>query len=745
VPLSIVTANPANASVWIDFDQNGMYDTNEWTQLGTNIATGVAVTAMINIPNTAVQGVTGMRIRSNYIGHPNGADNACTTINGETEEYRIRIVPPCTQGPATPGIIVANTTTKICPGDTRTYTIAFAADADSYNWTAPDGGTITSGQGTNSVTVSYGAGFTANDTIRVTAVNACGNSLVSRFSRVYRGTAPATPYVTGNRVAGCGQTNVPYLITTPVLGYTYNWSWSDPLATITSGEGTGAINTDFASGFTTAVLSVTASNGCGTSLPRNTTVKNGPAPTVPAAVTGDLILSCESSVGSYAISVPIPDLTYNWSWNTPLATVTDGQGGSSINAEFASGYTTGILSVTATNACGTGLPRNVTVKGASTAPPDAIAGNLIAGCGNTNVPYSVVTPVPGMIYTWSWDSLGATGAVISSGQGSSSITVDYSTTFTKGILKVTATSPCGTSTARSVTVKKGPVPTVSSITGPNYGVCSDAGIPYTVSATSFTGFEVYAWSFADPAIATIATGQGTPSVTVDYAQGFIGIGYVQVSVTDGCGTSVLRKYAVRARPAKPSVPSGPDVVCAGSSHSYTSAPVYGALNYTWLAPAGSTINDGTVTSPTPIMITTSTSVTVNFGVRPGKVTMVANATCGSSVAASLIVDTSCGASKPAPEAIQESVVEVMEQSAPLSVELIPNPATDQVTVRIHSGTEGRARLRVLSLTGQQMMVEELASIQHGSLVIPVRHLAAGVYLVEVVAGGEKMIQRFVKQ
>ncbi|MBK9402463.1 MAG: hypothetical protein IPN36_16980 [Bacteroidetes bacterium] len=49
------------------------------------------------------------------------------------------------------------------------------ARATSYNWTLPAGMTITSGAGTNVITVSVGPGFVGG-TIVLTASNACGTS-----------------------------------------------------------------------------------------------------------------------------------------------------------------------------------------------------------------------------------------------------------------------------------------------------------------------------------------------------------------------------------------------------------------------------------------------------------------------------------------------------------------------------------------------------------------------------------------
>lgn len=92
-----VTSSSAIVSVWIDYNQNGVFESSEWTQVYT---TGTSGTVNITIPNTALLGQTGMRIRSRGTGSSNGAADACTTFaSGETEDYVVTIDPaptaPC--------------------------------------------------------------------------------------------------------------------------------------------------------------------------------------------------------------------------------------------------------------------------------------------------------------------------------------------------------------------------------------------------------------------------------------------------------------------------------------------------------------------------------------------------------------------------------------------------------------------------------------------------------------------------
>src|SRR5436190_2897828 len=55
-----------------------------------------------------------------------------------------------------PDHITCSGTTDFCSGSTRTFTIPVVTGATSYDWTVPAGATITSGQGTSAVTITFG-------------------------------------------------------------------------------------------------------------------------------------------------------------------------------------------------------------------------------------------------------------------------------------------------------------------------------------------------------------------------------------------------------------------------------------------------------------------------------------------------------------------------------------------------------------------------------------------------------------
>ncbi len=110
------TAN-YSASIWIDYDRSGTYDSTEYTNVGTNLSPGTPTSVMFTIPASADTGVTGFRVRTTRFPLATAAIDACTNeYFGATQDYIIRIAPgvPCS---GTPGTSYAYATqSAICTG-----------------------------------------------------------------------------------------------------------------------------------------------------------------------------------------------------------------------------------------------------------------------------------------------------------------------------------------------------------------------------------------------------------------------------------------------------------------------------------------------------------------------------------------------------------------------------------------------------------------------------------------------------
>jgi hypothetical protein len=80
-----------------------------------------------------------------------------------------------------------------------------------------------------------------------------------------------------------------------------------------------------------------------------------------------------------------------------------------------------------------------------------------------------------------------------------------------------------------------------------------------------------------------------------------------------------------------------------------------------------------------------------------------------------------------------------------NVQMEPNPATDNVTVRINSGLKEAISIRVLSLSGESVYNTSLTGKFGGEATISLNGFAAGIYMVEVTSGAGKIVQKLVKE
>jgi hypothetical protein len=252
-----------------------------------------------------------------------------------------------------PASISGNSTQ--CPGSIGVvFSCPVVTNASSYNWTVPATATIQSGQGTNSITVNFLSNFTSG-AIKVAAVN-CKGSSAFRSLNVYG--KPATPGTISGQLTGvcAGTSNVAYSVNPVNAATSYNWT-APVNATIVSGQGTNMVTVSFNSSFTSGSLKVSASNICGTSNERSTTIRSVPA--TPGVISGSSVVCANQTGVAYSIAAVPGALTYNWIVPSGASIVT-GQNSTSIIVNF--GANGGTVKVRAGNACGNGSYRNLTVS-----------------------------------------------------------------------------------------------------------------------------------------------------------------------------------------------------------------------------------------------------------------------------------------------------------------------------------------------------------------------------------------------
>ncbi len=149
---------------------------------------------------------------------------------------------------------------------------------------------------------------------------------------------------------------------------------------------------------------------------------------------------CSGQNGLTYNVVPIGNATgYTWIYTGTGATINGTT--NSITIDFASGATSGTLTVQGTDYCDNNgfasEPFPITIN-TSPAKPETISGPTAVCQVQTGVPYSVNTTANATGYTWSLPD----GATIASGNGTNNITVDY-TNASNGTISVQGTNICG--------------------------------------------------------------------------------------------------------------------------------------------------------------------------------------------------------------------------------------------------------------------------------------------------------------
>ncbi|MFO7790405.1 MAG: hypothetical protein R6V32_07525, partial [Bacteroidales bacterium] len=178
-----------------------------------------------------------------------------------------------------------------------------------------------------------------------------------------------------------------------------------------------------------------------------------------------------SITGSTSVCTDEDDVVYSvtntpgstYTWTITGGTIDSGQGTNSIEVDWGSEGMAGNVEVVEHNGCTYGNPQNMPVA-VHTIQPSSISGPTVVPVEQTGVSYSV-NDTAGYSYTWT-----ITGGTLTSGQGTSSITVDWDNNPGWGEVSVVASGSCGDAPALDMDVWKYIV--INSITTGNWGDAS---------------------------------------------------------------------------------------------------------------------------------------------------------------------------------------------------------------------------------------------------------------------------------
>ncbi len=611
-----VVTNAASAITTTTATLNGSVNANnsgnatvtfEWglTTAYGNVATATPSPVTGNSATSVSAGITGLTTNTTYHFRVKAVNSTGTSYGSD-----MSFLSGCPV-PAAAGTITGPA--AVCQGATGVnFSVPAIANATTYNWTLPTGATITAGSGTNSITVSFSTSAVSGN-VTVAGANACASGTSS--SKALTVNPLPVPTITGLASVCASTTGNSY--STEAGMTAYSWTVSAG-GTITAGSTTNAITVSWnTAGAQTVTVNYTNANSCTatTATNKNVTVNALPTPTVsgPASAcpgTTNNVYTTQSGQSSYA-----------WTVSTG-GTITSGAGTNSITVQW---NTPGSQSVTVNynnaSGCSALAPVSYPVNIYPIPAPSLIGPTYT--CKDAQAEY--FTDLGMTNYTW----VVPTSATILSGQGTSHLVVKWNSTgvYPLGI-SYTGIGGCTMSAPAYTNIIVKDVPQTSGTITGNGQVCAGAtGVVYSISAVN--GATGYEWTV--PTGATIASGAGTNSITVNYSAAATSGSITAAAMNEcGLGAPATLSVIVSPLPGAAGVITGISTVCAGTnSVTYQISPISGATGYSWTVPTGATIASGANTF----------KVTVNYGTSAvsGDVTVSGSNSCGLGVASTLAI------------------------------------------------------------------------------------------------------------
>ncbi|HTF06016.1 MAG TPA: T9SS type A sorting domain-containing protein, partial [Bacteroidia bacterium] len=302
-PGAVITSGAGTNSILVDY--TNVTASGTVTVSGTNTCgNGTSATLPVNVAflpdsSTAITGATtvcaGTSVQYNITAIPGASSYnwtlppgvAITVDNGnsitvaysataQSGQITVNGVNACGNGVAGPGIAITvnplpdtsltiSGPVTVCQGDTGvTFSIASVNNATNYGWILPLGATITAGDSTNSITVSFSTSAVSG-TIMVMGHNGCGfGESADTLQLVVNPLPDAAQAVSGpGNIPICpASTGVVFTIPSVTNSDYYIWSLP-PGATIVAGDSTNTITVDFTATSSSGAVIVAGENGCG--------------------------------------------------------------------------------------------------------------------------------------------------------------------------------------------------------------------------------------------------------------------------------------------------------------------------------------------------------------------------------------------------------------------------------------------------------------------------------------------------
>jgi hypothetical protein len=269
-------------------------------------------------------------------------------------------------------------------------------------------------------------------------------------------------------------------------------------------------------------------------------------PAAAGTITGPTSV-CQNQNG-VVYSVSAIQYATSYTWTVPTgATIVGGAGTTSITVNFSASATSGPVTVAGTNTCQSGTSSSLAVT-VNPTPVPTITGPTETCAGASPSTYTTESGMSN--YTW----IVSAGGSIVAGTGTNSVQVQWNTTGTQTLsVNYNTAAGCPALNPTSLTISVEALPAAAGTISGDTSVCqSSQGHIYTVQP--ITGAVTYMWTV--PAGATIASGAGSISITVDFSASAAS-GVISVLGNNICGNGAgsSMNVAVHTAPAAPVVDS----------------------------------------------------------------------------------------------------------------------------------------------------------------------------------------------
>jgi len=432
------TVNASNQTTTVTF---------EWGETLSygNVISGVPGTVTGNTPTAVMADLAGLNSNTTYHFRCVGQNPAGTTY-GPDEIFTTLCPVPDPAGTITGPASVCQASSG------HVYTVAPITYATGYNWTLPAGGTITAGDNTNSITVSYD-NMAVSGNVSVYGTSVCGSGAPSNLAVTVN--PVSVPTITGPDMTCIGQSYV-YSTEAGMSGYTWTVSGGGQ---IMSGAGTNAVTIMWNNtGSQSVSVTYTSASGCPAAAPTSldVTVGNLPTPTI----AGSNIVCV--NLGLHVYTTESGFSNYVWTV-TSGGTIVTGQGTYQIEVNwFSAGAQT--VTVNYANAYGCSAASPATFGVTVMAYPGAagqITGTPELCAGTQQVNYSVAAIPDALSYFWTLPP----GATIVAGENTNNIMVDFAPDAVTGDITVMGENICGFGTpSPAYEVRVNPIPATPVVT-----------------------------------------------------------------------------------------------------------------------------------------------------------------------------------------------------------------------------------------------------------------------------------------